>query len=261
MSSNIPPAEIFKAYDIRGIVGKTLTTDYTRQIGQAIGSEACACGQTGIIIGRDGRLSGPDLATALSDGLRSAGVDVTDIGVAPTPVVYYAAYELGIPSCVAITGSHNPPDYNGLKTVIDGTTLSAERIQALRQRILDGDIEEGKGSYRQLDVIQSYIDRIVGDIRPARSMKIVIDCGNGVAGAVAPRLYRALGCEVVDLFSEVDGNFPNHHPDPSQPQNLHDLVQAVGADTGPKWAWPSMATATGSVWSPLTAGSSGLTGR
>jgi phosphomannomutase/phosphoglucomutase len=225
--STPPPAEIFKAYDIRGIVGKTLTTDYTRQIGLAIGSEARSCGQTSIVIGRDGRLSGPDLAAALSEGLQAAGMDVTDIGVAPTPVVYFAAFELGIPSCVAITGSHNPPDYNGFKTVIDGTTLSAERIQALRQRILDNDFSEGAGKYRNVDVIDAYVSKIAGDIKPVRQMKIVIDCGNGVAGAVAPQLYRTLGCDVVELFSEVDGNFPNHHPDPSQPQNLQDLIRAV----------------------------------
>ena len=227
MTSNIPPAEIFKAYDIRGIVGKTLTAEYTRQIGHAIGSEARACGQTSVIIGRDGRLSGSELAASLSNGLRDAGVDVTDIGVAPTPVVYFAAYELGIPSCVAITGSHNPPDYNGFKTVIDGTTLSADRIQALRQRLRDADLAVGTGEYRNFSVIDSYIRRIVDDVRPARRMNIVIDCGNGVAGAVAPDLYRALGCKVTELFSEVDGNFPNHHPDPSQPQNLQDLIAAV----------------------------------
>ena len=221
------PSEIFKAYDIRGIVGKSLTEELTFQIGQAIGSEVIANKQKQIVIGRDGRLSGPMLAEALSNGLRAAGVDVVDIGVAPSPVVYYSSYQLSIPSCVAITGSHNPPDYNGFKMVIDGVTLSAERIQELKQRIQNNNFSNGNGSYKQLTIIDDYIERVVSDIQPKRKLKLVIDCGNGVAGATAPTLFKKLGCDVVELFSEVDGNFPNHHPDPSQIENLQDLIQAV----------------------------------
>ena len=229
------PDEIFKAYDIRGIVGKTLTDELTHQIGQAIGSEVISKGHKQIVIGRDGRLSGPKLAEALSNGLRSAGVDVIDIGVAPSPVVYYSSYKLDIPSCVAITGSHNPPDYNGFKMVVDGITLSAERIQELKQRIKNNDFSTGAGGYQQHSIIDDYIEEVVSDIKPKRKLKLVIDCGNGVAGATAPTLFRKLGCEVIDLFSEVDGNFPNHHPDPSQIENLKDLIQAVkenNADVG-----------------------------
>ena len=220
-------AEIFKAYDIRGVVGDTLTEEVTYKIGQAIGSEIIAAGQNSIVIGRDGRLSGPTLAKALSDGLRSTGVNVTDIGVAPSPVVYFSSYQLKISSCVAITGSHNPPDYNGFKIVIDGTTLSSDRIQGLRERIENDDLNSGAGDYQEISVIDDYIARVISDVKPARPMKIVIDCGNGVAGATAPRLFRELGCEVIDLFSEVDGNFPNHHPDPAKLENLQDLIKAV----------------------------------
>ncbi len=229
------PAEIFKAYDIRGVVDDTLTTEITYQIGQAVGSEVIAAGQDSIVIGRDGRLSGPVLAKALSDGIRSTGVTVTDIGVAPSPVVYFSSYKLDITSCVAITGSHNPPDYNGFKIVIDGVTLSADRIQALRHRIEANDHATGNGNYQQIEVIDDYIERIISDIKPARKMKIVIDCGNGVAGATAPELFRRLGCDVTDLFSEVDGNFPNHHPDPAKLENLQDLIATVkqtNADIG-----------------------------
>ena len=221
------PAEIFKAYDIRGIVDKTITDDITFKIGQAIGSEIIAAGQQTIVIGRDGRLSGPRLAKALADGLRAAGVSVTDIGVSPSPVVYFSAYQLDISSCVAITGSHNPPNYNGFKIVIDGTTLSSERIQGLYQRILNNDFSAGAGSYSEVAVIDDYINRVVSDIELARPMKIVIDCGNGVGGATAPQLFRALGCDVIDLYSEVDGTFPNHHPDPAKLENLTDLIEAV----------------------------------
>lgn len=229
------PHEIFKAYDIRGIVDSTLTEEIVHQIGQAVGSEVIASGGKQIVIGRDGRLSGPSLAKALADGLRAAGVDVTDIGVAPSPVVYYSCYALDIPSCIAITGSHNPPDYNGLKMVVDGTTLSAERIQQLKQRILDSELSSGNGSYQEKDISNDYIARIVGDVKPARPLKIAIDCGNGVAGATAPTVFKQLGCDVIELFSEVDGTFPNHHPDPSQLENLQDLIKAVkdhNADLG-----------------------------
>ncbi len=221
------PHAIFKAYDIRGIVDESLTTDITFKIGQAVGSEVIASGGDSIVIGRDGRLSGPMLADALSNGLRAAGVNVVDIGVAPSPVVYYSSYSKNIPSCIAITGSHNPPNYNGFKMVVDGTTLSAERIQDLKQRILDDNFSSGAGSYVTEEVIEDYVARIVGDVKPERKMKIVIDSGNGVAGATAPQVFKQLGCDVIELFSEVDGNFPNHHPDPSQIENLQDLIAAV----------------------------------
>jgi phosphomannomutase/phosphoglucomutase len=221
------PAEIFKAYDIRGIVGKTITEEVTENIGRAIGSQVIKAGGSSIVIGRDGRLSGPMLAQALAKGLRQAGVDVIDIGVAPSPVVYFASYEFDIPSCVAITGSHNPPDYNGFKIVVEGTTLSSERIQALKDAILSNDFTSGAGSYESREVIERYIERVVSDVKPAREIKIAIDCGNGVAGATAPTLFRELGCEVIELFSEVDGTFPNHHPDPADPKNLQDLIKAV----------------------------------
>ena len=221
------PHEIFKAYDIRGIVDKTLTTDITYQIGQAVGSEVIASGGDSIVIGRDGRLSGPKLAEALSNGLRASGVNVIDIGVAPSPVVYYSSYSKGVPSCIAITGSHNPPEYNGLKMVVNGTTLSAEGIQEVKQRILEEQFSSGEGSYTQEEIIDDYIERIVGDVKPARQLKIVIDCGNGVAGATAPQVFKQIGCDVIELFSEVDGTFPNHHPDPSQIENLQDLIKAV----------------------------------
>lgn len=221
------PHSIFKAYDIRGIVDDTLTEEMTFKIGQAVGSEVIANGGESIVIGRDGRLSGPRLSEALANGLRAAGIDVTDIGVAPSPVVYYSSYSKNIASCIAITGSHNPPNYNGFKMVVDGVTLSAERIQAIKQRIIDEDFSHGKGRYVQEQVIDDYVARVVGDVKLERKMKIVIDCGNGVGGATAPQVFKQLGCEVVELFSEVDGNFPNHHPDPSQIENLQDLIAAV----------------------------------
>ncbi|NNC99756.1 MAG: phosphomannomutase/phosphoglucomutase [Gammaproteobacteria bacterium] len=229
------PHEIFKAYDIRGVVDQALTEELTFQIGQAVGSEVIAAGGNSIVIGRDGRLSGPKLASALAAGVQASGVNVVDIGLAPSPVVYYSSYALSIPSCIAITGSHNPPEYNGLKMVIDGTTLSAERIQGLKHRILEQNYSCGSGKYQQQAIIDDYITRIVGDVKPARPLKIAIDCGNGVAGATAPRLFRDIGCEVIDIFSDVDGTFPNHHPDPSRLENLQDLITVVrdhSADLG-----------------------------
>src|SRR5690606_34418918 len=213
-------AEIFKAYDIRGIVDLTLTEDAVRAIGHALGSEARARGLSEIIIGRDGRLSGPALATALGNGIRAAGIDVVDIGAAPTPVTYFAAHHLGSGSCVSVTGSHNPPEYNGLKMVLGGQTLHGPLIQALRRRIEENDLTHGTGGLRQADVADAYINRIVSDVRLSRPMKIIIDSGNGIAGAIAPHLLSKLGCETVELFCEVNGNFPNHHPDPSKPENL-----------------------------------------
>ncbi|WP_374495044.1 phosphomannomutase/phosphoglucomutase [Zoogloea sp.] len=225
----VPAPEIFKAYDIRGIVNKTLTVEAVRAIGHALGSEAVARGQQAIAVGRDGRLSGPELAGALSDGIRAAGVDVVDVGCVPTPLTYFAAYELGTNSCVSVTGSHNPPDYNGLKMVLGGQTLFGELIQGLRQRIIDGNLVNAAvpGKLTQADVVPAYIEKIIGDVKLSRPMKIVMDSGNGVAGAVAPELFKRLGCELVELFCEVDGNFPNHHPDPSKPENLADVIRAL----------------------------------
>jgi phosphomannomutase/phosphoglucomutase len=218
------PKEIFKAYDIRGIVGETLTVDIVEKIAQAIGSEARARNQTDIVIGRDGRLSGPDLSTALVRGLRSTGINVIDLGMVATPMTYFAAYHLGSNNAVMVTGSHNPPDYNGLKIVLAGETLSGDAIQALRARAESGDLIHGQGGYRQYDITKAYLQRISDDVKLARPMKIIIDAGNGVAGAFAPALYRALGCEVEELHCDVDGRFPNHHPDPSVPANLADLI-------------------------------------
>ncbi len=224
---NSPAPEIFKAYDIRGIVGKTLTAESVRQIGQALGSEALLRGQSRIAVGYDGRLSGPELSAALAAGINAAGVDVVDIGQVPTPLAYFAAYELGCDSAVAVTGSHNPPDYNGLKMVLGGETLHGAMIQGLRARIERGDLRTGQGRLSHADVREAYLQRIVGDVKLSRPMKIVVDCGNGVAGGLAPELFRRMGCEVVELFCQVDGNFPNHHPDPSKPENLQDLIRAL----------------------------------
>jgi phosphomannomutase/phosphoglucomutase len=224
------PPEIFKAYDIRGIVGRTLTPAIVRTVGQALGSLARDRHRSTIAVGRDGRLSGPELIAALADGIRSAGIDVVDVGMVVTPMTYFAAEHLGTACCVMVTGSHNPPDYNGLKMVIDGTTLSGEDIQALRARIERGDLSSGSGSWRAEDIAPAYFDRIVGDIALTRPMRIAVDCGNGVAGAYAPELYRRLGCGVVELFCDVDGRFPNHHPDPSQPKNLEDLKRRLAQD-------------------------------
>lgn len=218
------PTEIFKAYDIRGIVGKSLTPDIVEAIGHAIGSEAAARSQTTICIGRDGRLSGEELAAALARGIQKSGINVIDLGMVATPMTYFAAYQLNTNSAVMVTGSHNPPDYNGLKMVIGGETLSGDTIQALRQRIVDGNLTHGTGNYSAHDIAPEYLDRIVGDIKLARPMRIIVDAGNGVPGAFGPELYRRLGCEVEEMFCEVDGNFPNHHPDPSQPKNLVDLI-------------------------------------
>jgi phosphomannomutase/phosphoglucomutase len=227
MSSVAP--EIFKAYDIRGIVGRNLTAEVVELIGRAIGTEVREAGGAAITVGRDGRLSGPELARSLARGLQAAGVDVLDIGMATTPMAYFAAHHLGCGSAVAVTGSHNPPEYNGLKIVIAGTTLSGEAIQGLRARIERGELASGAGGSRSADVREAYLARIAGDVKLARPLKVVVDCGNGVAGAFAPALYRRLGCEVTELYCEVDGTFPNHHPDPTHPENLRDLIARLAA--------------------------------
>ena len=225
--SKLAPPEIFKAYDIRGIVNKTLTVEAVENIGHAIGSEAIARKQTEVAIGRDGRESGPELSAALARGLRAAGINVIDVGMVATPMVYFTTYALNTHSGVMVTGSHNPPEYNGLKMMLAGDTLAGDDIQALRKRIETGHIVNGAGSYRTHDIREAYLSRIVGDIKAARKIKIAVDCGNGVAGAFAPELYRRLGCDVQELFCEVDSRFPNHHPDPSQPKNLQDLITAL----------------------------------
>jgi phosphomannomutase/phosphoglucomutase len=221
------PAEIFKAYDIRGVVGRTLTPDIVGVIGQALGTEARARAQTAVAIGRDGRLSGPELSGALARGLAAAGVDVIDIGMAATPMGYFAAHHLGCGSVVMVTGSHNPPDYNGLKMVLAGVTLAGEDIQRLRARVESDELAQGAGKISTADVREAYLARIVADVKLSRPMKLVIDCGNGVAGASAPELFRRLGCKVIPLYCEVDGSFPNHHPDPSKPENLQDVIAAL----------------------------------
>jgi phosphomannomutase len=218
---------IFKAYDIRGIIGKTLDESVARRIGQAFGTAVRAKGETTVVIGRDGRLSGPGLAAALAEGLQASGVDVIDIGVVATPMVYFATSTLEARSGIMVTGSHNPPDYNGFKMVLSGEAIYGDAITALYRTIDSNGYATGQGSYREHNIREAYLQRIIGDIKLARPMKIVIDAGNGVAGAFAGDLYRGLGCEVTELFCEVDGNFPNHHPDPAHLENLQDLIQAL----------------------------------
>jgi len=218
---------IFRAYDIRGIVGESLNAEVAYEIGRAVGSEAYFRGEQTVVVGRDGRLSGPDLASALVRGLRSTGRDVLDIGEVPTPVLYFAAHHLGTQSGVMVTGSHNPANYNGFKIVLGGETLAEGGIQDLRRRIESGDLLTGDGSVKQVDALQDYLRQITSDIQIARKLKVAIDCGNGVAGEAAPALIKALGCETIELYCEIDGSFPNHHPDPSKPENLKDLIRAV----------------------------------
>ena len=221
------PAEIFRAYDIRGVVGRTLTPEIVRAIGQALGTLAMEAGGTAIALGRDGRLSGPSLSAALAEGIAASGATVFDVGMVPTPVAYFAAHHLGCGSAVMLTGSHNPPEYNGIKMVIAGNTLSGETIQDLRKRIESGTVASGTGTIETREVSDAYLARIIGDVKLARPLKIAIDCGNGVTGALAPELFKRLGCEVTGLFCQIDGTFPNHHPDPSQPKNLADLIDAL----------------------------------
>ena len=221
------PAEIFRTYDIRGVVGRTLTPALVYDIGRALGSVGRARAAPTFAVCRDGRLSGPELLNALVEGLTAAGADAIDIGMGPTPLAYFAAHHLGTGSCVAVSGSHNPPDYNGLKMVVGGDTLYGDEIKDLRRRIVGNDFSSGKGKRSAADVADAYVDRIAGDVKLARPFHIAIDCGNGVAGMLAPRLFRRLGCEVTELFCEVDGRFPNHHPDPAQPENLVDLIEAL----------------------------------
>ena len=232
------PASIFRAYDIRGVVGQGLSAGAVRVIGRAIGSEADALGQKTLVVGRDGRNSSAELSEALIEGLTAAGRDVIDIGRVPTPLVYFATHSLDTGSGVMVTGSHNPPEYNGLKIMLAGETLFGERVAALKTRAESGDFSSGSGAVQQnTEVASDYIRRVTEDIPVAlgTAFKVVIDCGNGAAGEVAPQLIRALGHDVVELYCEIDGNFPNHHPDPSQPANLKDLIKSVkenNADIG-----------------------------
>ena len=218
---------IFKAYDIRGVLGSTLDAAIAKQIGLAFGSAAQAKGEKIVVIGRDGRLSGPELSTALAEGLQQAGVDVIDVGMVATPMLYFATYALSAPSGIMVTGSHNPPDYNGFKMVLAGEAIYGEAIQALYRRIVEKNVSNGQGSYSQHDIRSAYLERILSDVKLARPLKIAIDCGNGVAGSVAGDLYRGLGCDVTELYCEVDGHFPNHHPDPAHLENLEDLIHAL----------------------------------
>jgi phosphomannomutase len=224
-----PNASIFKAYDIRGVVPQTLNEEVALGLGRAFGTRARALGQRSVAVGRDGRLSGPGLVAALSQGLQEAGVEVIDVGMVTTPMLYFAAHTL-CQSGIQVTGSHNPRDYNGFKMVLEGRAIYGDEIQALRHCMEREDwVLQAGGNVRQADVLADYTARIVGDIQLVRPLRIVVDCGNGVAGASAPGIFRALGCEVQELFSEVDGNFPNHHPDPSKPENLRDLIAALQA--------------------------------
>ena len=231
-------ASIFKAYDIRGVVGQTLDETLAEHLGRAFGTEALKLGEKAVAVGRDGRLSGPGLVAALVRGLQSTGIDVVDIGAVTTPMLYYVAATRGKHGCnsgIQVTGSHNPKDYNGFKMVLKGAAVFGEQIQDIRRRIEAEDYAQGQGRVGTMDIGAEYSHRIVSDCKLARPMKIVVDSGNGIPGASAPAILRALGCEVIDIYSKVDGDFPNHHPDPSRPENLEDLkriVHATGAELG-----------------------------
>lgn len=228
-------AEIFRAYDIRGIVGDTLNDDVVRAIGRAIGSEARARGASDFCLGYDGRDSSPGLAAALGEGILSTGCNLIELGAVPTPVLYFATHEFATGSGVMVTGSHNPPEYNGIKIMIGGDTLSGDAIQTLKTRIDTQDFESGQGERSQEDIRRTYLDRIVDDIAVAAPLRVVVDAGNGIAGELGPMLIEELGCEVIPLFCEVDGSFPNHHPDPGKPDNLQPLIDKVAetkADIG-----------------------------
>lgn len=222
--------DIFRAYDIRGIVETALTPDAVQQIGQAFATEALSQNQKTVVIGRDGRLSSPELAKRLSEGLRAGGCDVIDIGMVPTPVLYYATHKLKTGTGIMVTGSHNPPQYNGLKMLIAGNTLFGDSIKALYHSIIENKLNTGEGEHSEQNIIPDYLDTIVNDIKLEKPLNIAVDCGNGVAGVLATELFTRLGCNVTELFCEVDGNFPNHHPDPSKPENLVDMQNAMKQD-------------------------------
>jgi phosphomannomutase/phosphoglucomutase len=226
INSMIHPS-IFRAYDIRGIVGKTLTEQSVHAIGRAFGTMAMEMGEKCMVVGRDGRLSGPPLFGALCAGILSTGCDVIDIGMVPTPLLYYATNVLQTSSGIMLTGSHNPAEYNGLKMTLARQTLTEAQIQKLYHCVMEGHFLQGAGQMSSLDMIERYMTHVSHVIKLARPLKIVVDCGNGVAGCVAPDLYKKMGCEVIELFCDIDGRFPNHHPDPSQTENLHHLIAAV----------------------------------
>ncbi len=225
---SISPA-IFRAYDIRGVVTDALTPAAVEQIGRAFGSECHERQIETVVVARDGRLSGPELISALSKGIQSTGVNVINIGMVPTPVLYFATYHLNTGTGIMVTGSHNPPEYNGLKMVLSGDALFGDGITALHTRLVEGNLHDSDqpGTLSEQDILQDYLDRILGDVKLARPMSIAYDCGNGVAGAAAPQLFDGLGCKSSALFTEVDGNFPNHHPDPAKLENLEDLIKLV----------------------------------
>jgi len=219
--------DIFRAYDIRGVVENALTPDAVRQIGQAFATEALSQNQKTVVIGRDGRLSSPELTQCLSEGLRAGGCDVIDVGMVPTPVLYYATHKLKTGTGIMVTGSHNPPQYNGLKMLIDGNTLYGDGIKSLYHMIVEDRVNKGEGTHTEVNVVPDYLDTIVNDIKLDKPLNIAVDCGNGVAGVLATELFTRLGCNVTELFCDVDGTFPNHHPDPSKPENLLDLQNAM----------------------------------
>jgi phosphomannomutase len=225
-------ASAFKAYDIRGVVDDALDEAFAEHLGRAFGSEAVRLGEKAVAVGRDGRVSGPRLVAALIKGLASTGLDVVDIGAVTTPMLYYVAATRGRHGChsgIQVTGSHNPKNYNGFKMVLAGRAIYGEDIQKLRQRMETETYITGAGRVAAMDVLAEYTHRITSDCKLARPLKIVVDSGNGIPGASAPGILRALGCEVIDLYSRVDGDFPNHHPDPSKPENLVDLIRTVHA--------------------------------
>jgi phosphomannomutase/phosphoglucomutase len=225
----VEPA-IFRAYDIRGIVGTGFNSDAVRLIGQAIGSEALDLGEKALLLGRDARLSSPALGQALCDGIRATGCNVVDLGVVPTPLLYFATQTLPYPSGVMLTGSHNPANYNGIKIVLQKSTLAGCRIEDLRTRIDQGHLHSGQGTYHKHDILPAYLDHIRNQIGLQRNYRVVVDCGNGIAGMVAPLLLEKLGCTVIPLYCEPDGNFPHHHPDPTRAENLQDLIARVSAE-------------------------------
>src|SRR6195952_2690383 len=242
-ASPVPPAmkvsaSSFKAYDIRGVVGKDIDASFAEHLGRSFGTAAVALGERAVAVGRDGRVSGPMLVEALIRGLVSTGLDVVDLGAVTTPMLYYVAATRGEHGCnsgIQVTGSHNPKDYNGFKMVLAGKAIHGDEIQGLRRRIEAEDYAKANGRAAAMNILAEYSARITGDCKLARKMKIVVDSGNGIPGASAPGILRALGCEVIELYSEVDGDFPNHHPDPSKPENLADLIRTVkssGAELG-----------------------------
>ena len=229
MSASYPfPYSSFKAYDIRGVVPTALNPEFARELGKGLAARAHQAGVTTLVVGRDGRLSSPELSASLQQGMREGGINTIDVGQVPTPLVYFAAHTLKTGSGVAVTGSHNPPEYNGFKMMMGGGTLHGEEITKLRDEVAAGPVSAPlAGQGQTVDILTPYLARVLGDIKLSRPMKIAIDCGNGVAGAVAPELFKGLGCELIELFCDVDGTFPNHHPDPADPHNLEDLIRCV----------------------------------